>query len=67
MINSLKKIHLRLISLINNNITYSETPLEAPNIIITKITSSDKLINEDLDKTKIRRSIAVVNSINIIF
>ncbi len=67
MINSLKKIHLRLILLISSNITYSETPLKALNVVIAEMTSSSKLINEDLSEVRVRRSVIVVSSINIIF
>jgi len=65
MINSLRKVYLRFILLISSSIAYSETPLEAPNIVITEMTSGGKLINEGLGEVRVRRSVAVVSSINI--
>ncbi len=56
MINSLRKVYLRFILLISSSIAYSETPLEAPNIVITEMTSGGKLINEGLGEVRVRRS-----------
>ncbi len=56
-------MHLRFILSISNSIAYSKTPLKPPNMVMTEITSSDKLINEDLDKVRVRRSVALLRNL----
>ena len=65
MVNSLRKVHLRFVLLIGSSIAYFEISLEALNVVMAEMTSSGKLINEGLGEVRVRRSVAVVSSINI--
>ncbi len=63
MVNSLRKVYLRFVLSINNNITYFEILLKPLNVIMAEMTSSSKLINKNLDKIKVRRSIVLLRSL----
>jgi len=63
VVNSLRKVYLRFVLSINNNITYFEILLKPLNVIMAEMTSSSKLINKNLDKIKVRRSIVLLRSL----
>ncbi len=63
MINSLRKVYLKFILSINSSIAYSKIPLKSLNVIMAEMTCSGKLINEDLDEVRVRRSIVLLRNL----